>query len=105
MSLLKRDYIKFDSLFEETSSSLLSKTWTRIKVRVNRQTIVARYDGMDYDGTMHFSANSGTTPSRRWHTQVQFEKLSHVADLYKLDIEDRKKRILKMLLKGDIKVY
>ena len=93
-----------DKLYEENYKDLKSTTWPRIKVRVGNQNIKAHYLGCTKEGVLMFKCNSGTTPGKWWHQQVEFVNIEDAVRMLNMSLMLRKKKIIEMLINGDIKV-
>lgn len=94
-----------DKLYEETAEQLKSNTWPRIRVRVGTQNIKAHYLGCTKEGILNFKCNSGTTPGLWWYQKVEFANLGEAVKTLNMSLLARKKKIVQMLIKGDIKIY
>lgn len=96
--------LDLEKLYEETSTELRQSTWPRIVARVRSQNIRAEYLGCNQNGMLMFRTNSGTTFGRWWYQEIEFVNMQQCVDMLKGSLLLRKKRVIDMLLTGQIKV-
>ena len=96
--------LDLEKLYEETSTELRQSTWPRIVARVRSQNIRAEYLGCNQNGMLMFRTNSGTTFGRWWYQEIEFVNMQQCVDMLKGSLLLRKRRVIDMLLTGQIKV-
>lgn len=94
-----------EKLYEETAKQLKRSTWTRVARRVKTQNITTKFEGVEKNGDILFSTNSGTTKGKRWHQRIRFKDLKEGIQILYDDPTLTQKQIINLVVSGDLLVH